>query len=116
MRKLVTAFALAVLAVNVGTSAQVNVAGTWQFVVELNLGSGEPTFEFKQDGETLTGMYEGAFGAAQVTGTVKGNRIRFRFGQEGAEAVYVGTIDGDTMSGTCDYGAVGEGTWEAERE
>ena len=95
---------------------QADVTGTWQFVVELDLGAGEPTFVFKQDGETLTGTYEGAFGTADVTGTVKGDQIEFRFGEEAAEAVYVGTIDGDTMKGTCDYGGVGEGTWEGKRQ
>lgn len=94
---------------------EVDVTGTWQFVVELDLGSGEPTFVFKQEGETLTGTYEGLFGTAEVTGTVKGNEIEFRFGGDAAEAVYTGTVDGDTMKGTCDYGGVGEGTWEAKR-
>ena len=92
------------------------VTGTWHFVVELDIGGGQPTFAFEQEGETLTGTYTGLFGTAEVIGTVTGNRIEFRFGSEAAEAVYVGTIEGDTMQGTCDYGGVGQGTWEAERQ
>ena len=97
------------------TAAQVDVTGTWDFVVELDIGGGEPVFVFEQEGEALTGAYQGTFGTADVTGTVTGNRIEFRFGGEAAQAVYVGTIDGDTMQGTCDYGGVGEGTWKAKR-
>ena len=96
--------------------AQVDVTGTWNFVVELDIGGGEPVFVFEQDGEMLTGAYQGTFGTADVAGTVIGNQIEFRFGGEGAEAVYVGTIDGEAMRGTCDYGGVGEGTWEAQRQ
>ena len=81
-----------------------------------NTLGGEPVFVFEQEGETLTGTYKGTFGTADVTGTVTGNQIEFRFGGEGAEAVYVGTLDSDTMRGTCDYGGVGEGTWEANRQ
>ena len=99
------------------TAAQTaDVTGTWRFTVELDIGGGEPTFVFEQDGETLAGTYDGLFGAAEVTGTVKGEQIEFRFGTSGVEAVYVGTVDGDNMKGTCDYGGVAEGTWEAQRQ
>jgi len=104
------------IATEMTSGMQVDITGTWQFTVELDIGGGEPTFVFEQDGETLTGSYEGLFGAAAITGTVKGNQIEFRFGGDGAEAVYVGGIDGDMMKGTCDYGGVGEGSWQAERQ
>lgn len=112
------AIALLLLPAATGARAavQADVTGAWNFVVELDIGGGEPVFVFEQEGETLTGTYRGTFGTADVTGTVTGNAIEFSFGGEGAEAVYVGTIDGDTMRGTCDYGGVGEGTWEAERQ
>ena len=97
---------------------EVDVTGTgmWQFVVELGVGTGEPTFVFEQDGETVTGTYDGFLGTAEVTGTVEGDRIEFRFGGAVGEAVFVGAIDGETMKGTCDYGGVTQGTWEAERQ
>jgi len=104
------------IAAEMTSGIQVDITGTWQFTVELDIGGGEPTFVFEQDGETLTGSYEGLFGTAAITGTVKGNQIEFRFGGDGAEAVYVGGIDGDIMKGTCDYGGVGEGSWQAERQ
>ncbi len=115
MSKLFLSVALALTGM-VGSAAQHDVSGTWDFVVELDIGSGEPTFEFTQDGETLTGTYQGTFGEAEVSGTVTGSAIEFRFGGQLGDAVYTGTVDGDTMKGTCDYGGLGEGTWEAERQ
>ncbi len=116
MRTLILIVVTGFVAVSVGYGFQRDVSGTWNFVVELDIGGGEPTFEFLQQGETLSGTYDGAFGTAPITGTVTGDQIEFRFGEEENEAVYIGTIDGDAMSGTCDYGGAGEGNWEAERE
>lgn len=77
--------------------------------MELDIGSGEPTFAFTQDGETLTGTCQGTFGEAEVSGTGTGNEIEFRFGGQLGDAVYTGTIDGNMKKGTCDYGGLGEG-------
>ncbi len=115
MSKLLLSVVVA-LAAAVGVAAQNDVTGTWDFTVELDIGGGEPTFTFTQDGETVTGTYTGTFGEAEVTGTVTGSDIEFRFGGQLGDAVYIGTVDGDTMKGTCDYGGLGEGTWEAERQ
>ena len=97
-----------------GTLAQ-DISGTWQAFLTLDVGSGELTFVFKQDGEQLTGTYEGTFGSAEVTGTVQGTAVEFSFEVQGGVAAYTGTVSDDTMKGTCDYGQVGGGTWEAER-
>ena len=97
-------------------TAQTNVTGTWNAVVELDLGSGEPVFVFMQEGEALTGSYEGTFGAAELKGLVSGDQIEFTFGAEGVgEATYTGTIMGESMEGTCDYGPIGGGTWTAKK-
>ena len=93
-----------------------DVSGTWRAVVQLTAGSGEPTFVFAQEGDQITGAYTGTFGGAELTGTVTGETIEFSFELPMAgTATYTGTISGDTMEGTCDYGPVGGGTWEAER-
>ena len=73
MMKQMTAVVAVVIGVAGLAAAQTNVTGTWNFAVELDLGSGEPVFVFKQDGERLTGTYEGVFGSAELTGTVKGD-------------------------------------------
>jgi hypothetical protein len=97
-------------------TAQTDVSGTWNAEVVLDLGSGEPVFVFKQDGETLSGTYQGTFGSADLTGKVTGETIEFTFGAEGiGAATYTGKIMGDTMEGTCDYGEAGGGTWSAKK-
>jgi hypothetical protein len=104
----------------VNASDKVDVTGTWLFEVETDQGSGSPTFTFKQDGEKLTGTYKGAFGEAQLTGTVKGNAIDFSFkisgqGMEGV-ANYTGTVDKDTMKGKLKLGDLASGTFTAKRQ
>jgi len=101
-------------------SDKVDVTGTWVFEVETDQGSGTPTFTFKQDGEKLTGTYKGAFGEAQLQGTVKGNAIDFSFkisgqGMEGV-ANYNGTVDKDTMKGKLKLGDFASGTFTAKRQ
>jgi hypothetical protein len=117
MLKQILAVAVVLTAlVSVPASAQTDVSGTWNAVVELDLGSGEPTFVFTQDGDAITGTYEGTFGSAPLTGTVTGDTIEFTFGAEGVgAATYTGTITADGMKGTCDYGEAGGGTWAAKK-
>jgi hypothetical protein len=113
--KTIFAFAL-FLALVQGT----NVTGDWAFEVTTDQGSGSPTMTFKQDGEKLTGKYNGQFGSADLTGTVKGNAIQFSFtidvqGQQ-APATYKGTVEKTTMKGTMDIGGMVTGTFTAKKK
>ena len=97
-----------------GALAQ-DILGTWRASLTLDVGSGELTFVFKQDGEQLSGTYERTFGNTDVVGTVKGTAVEFSFEVQGGVPAYTGTVSDNTMKGTCDYGQVGAGTWETER-
>ena len=107
--------------VSVGLQAQAtNVTGEWAFIVQTDQGGGTPTMTFKQDGEKLTGKYAGQFGSADLTGTVKGNAIRFTFtidvqGQQ-APATYEGTVEKNTMKGKMDIGGMVTGTFTATKK
>jgi len=98
-----------------------DISGNWEFNVDTAAGSGSPSFVFKQDGEKLTGTYSGLFGKAELTGTVKGDQIDFKFdfsysGQSGV-AHYSGTIESDKkMKGKVEIGDLGEGTWTATKQ
>ena len=97
-----------------------NVTGDWTFTVTTDQGSGTPTMTFKQDGEKLSGKYNGQFGSADLTGTVKGTAIQFSFtidvqGQQ-APATYKGTVEKDTMKGTMDIGGMVNGTFTATKK
>ena len=116
MTKQIAALAVVVMVVaGLTVAAQTDVTGTWNFAVNLSAGSGEPVFVVTQDGDTLSGTYEGTFGDAELIGKVTGDMIEFTFGAEGVgEATYTGKITRDMMEGTCDYGDVGSGTWSAK--
>lgn len=101
---------------------KVDVTGTWMFDVQTSGGSGTPTMTFKQDGEKLTGTYEGQLGKATLTGTVKGQNIQFNFtGEvqgEAVEVVYRGTVESaTTIKGTVDIaGGAATGSFTAKKK
>lgn len=110
MKTLVLFFAMAAVAL------AADISGKWSFEVVLDAGSGSPTFEFTQTGETLAGMYHGQFGDAKVAGTVKGNKVDFTFGGAAGTVTYSGTLESDKkMKGTVDYGEAGKGTFTATK-
>lgn len=97
-----------------------NVTGEWLFNVTTDQGGGTPTITFKQDGEKLTGRYQGQLGDAELTGTVKGSAIEFTFtvdaqGQQ-APVNYKGTIEKNTMKGTLDIAGMVNGTFTATKK
>ena len=115
MIKSILAIACLITATLVNPQSVTDVTGTWKFNVVLDAGSGNPTFTFEQEGENLTGVYRGAVGEAQLLGTVEGDEIEFTFVIQGAKVTYTGTVTGDTMEGTCDYGGVASGTFTGTR-
>jgi hypothetical protein len=112
----------AVTAVAAQDTPRVNVTGKWTFDVTTSAGSGTPTVTFKQSGETLTGHYSSTnLGEADLTGTVKGRDIAFKFtgtvqGMP-VEVTYAGTIESnDAMKGTLNIGGLAQGTFTAKRQ
>jgi hypothetical protein len=101
------------------SAAPASIAGQWQFTVELAVGTGRPLVTFKQDGEKITGTYEGRYGKSNLEGTVKENHVEFTVTvvAEGTtvSGVFSGTCENDRMSGDVDYEGAGDGTWTAVR-
>jgi CxxC motif-containing protein len=98
---------------------KIDVTGVWSVTVETEAGSGNPSFTFKQEGEKLTGKYKGLLGEADLTGTVKGDKIEFSFkvsGQVEGVVTYAGTTDGKTMKGKVNLAGVGEGTFSGKKQ
>lgn len=120
MRHIFTAVFLVFVALAPAMAA--DISGKWIFTLDVSgAGTFNPNFEFKQDGEKLTGKYSGGLGTADLTGTVKGNDIEFSFKAEyngdALAVVYKGTIESDgKMKGTAKLGDLGEGTWTAEKK
>ena len=98
---------------------KIDVTGSWGLTVETEAGSGNPSFTFKQEGEKLTGHYKGLLGEADLTGTVKGDRIEFSFkvsSQIEGTVTYSGSTDGKTMKGKVSLAGVGEGTFSGKKQ
>jgi hypothetical protein len=125
MKSIVRFLSVAVLTIGLLNSAPLfaqatNVTGEWTFTVQTDQGGGTPTITFKQDGEKLAGKYAGSLGNADLTGTVKGNAIKFTFtidvqGQQ-APVNYEGTVEKNTMKGKLDIGGMVNGTFTATKK
>ena len=103
-----------------GQDKPIDVAGNWALAVETAAGTGAPSVELKQDGETLTGNYSSeVFGEQKVTGTIKGNAVTFGFTTsfQGSTVTvtYTGTADASTMKGKVTIGDLGEGTFTGKK-
>jgi hypothetical protein len=100
-------------------AAPADIAGLWQFTVQLEMGTGSPVVTFKQDGDKLTGTYEGRYGKSNLEGTVKENDVSFTVTivAEGTtvSGIFTGTFDADKMKGDVQYEGAGGGTWTAVR-
>ena len=97
-------------------AAAQTVAGIWRLDVTLDAGSGQATFNLQVEGNTITGTYGGVLGEQAVTGTIEGNIARFGFeSPDAGEIRFDGIIEGNTMEGTCEYGALGAGTFTGTR-
>ena len=95
------------------------VAGKWNVTLQLASITGHPVITLKQDGEKLTGTYEGRYGVSDLKGSVKDNAIEFTVVvlAEGTrvEGVFGGKVDGDSMGGSVEFEGAGDGTWSAVR-
>ena len=115
------ALVVACAAIAGAQAAKVDLTGKWLFNVQTDAGGGTPTFTFKQDGEKLTGKYNGQFGEADLTGSAKGNEFSFTFsadaGGQKVDFVYKGTAESkDALKGTVSIAGLGEGTFTAKRQ
>lgn len=97
----------------------VDVTGTWDLSVDAGLSSGEAELLLKQEGQELSGIYNGRLGESRLTGTVRDGTIRFsvvlRFRDLSFTVVYSGRVENDRMQGKVDFGDGSSGEWRARR-
>jgi hypothetical protein len=121
MLTMATIAVLVTASARAGQASKADVTGKWLFNVETAAGSGTPTITLKQDGEKLTGHYSGQLGEADLTGTVKGQDVAFKFTVDvqgnSIECIYTGTAEGkDTMKGKVSLVGLGDGTFTAKKQ
>jgi len=87
------------------SSANANVAGSWQLSMPGRDGNvRNENLTLSQDGGKLTGTIKGQRGDEPVTGTVSGNNVDFTVAistpNGNFNLEFKGTADGDSMKGT----------------
>ncbi len=96
----------------------IDVTGAWDLTVESQEGTSHPSITLKQDGERITGTYEGKIGGS-LEGTIKGNQINFslnlKFQDSSYTVTYSGTVTKNSMKGSVRFGNTGTGSWSAIR-
>jgi len=98
-----------------------DVSGKWTFTVDAPNGQTTSLASFKQEGEALTGTLEiEQMGTRPVTGSVKGDTVRFEFGLDmGGQALAIQATavmkDKDSFVGQMELAGMGAFPFSAKR-
>ena len=97
-----------------------SVAGKWTAAIDTPIGVQNYTYDFKVDGEKLTGTAKSDMSGSPITeGVVKGNTITFTemltFQDMTMKVTYKGTINGDEIKFTRTVGDFGSEDFVAKR-
>ena len=104
----------------VAVAAQTDVTGTWNMTFDTDQGSTSATLTLQQDGESFSGSLGSDQGTFEFEGgTITGNKLAWMIeidaGGQFIEITMDGTVDGDELMGTADFGGYGGGDWTAKR-
>ena len=100
----------------VATAAAQSITGEWDASMNTPGGARAMKIVFAQDGEKLTGTVKREAGDAPLTGTVKGNEVKFSYvisyGGNPITMSVTTTLAGDEMKGQVDIASqVQEAFW-----
>jgi hypothetical protein len=94
-------------------------------VLELSIGTSNPTFVLKQDGNKVTGTYTSArYGDSKITGTIDDKRMltfQVALSAEGTDVsmFFTGEVSADGQlipKGVVNIEGLGEGSWAAKKD
>ena len=110
----------AALAVLLSVPALADITGKWTAAIDTQIGVQNYTYEFKVDGEKLTGRAKSQFGDTVITeGTVKGDQLFFvenlDFQGEPLRITYTGKVTGEEIKFTRKVGDVATEEFVAKR-
>lgn len=111
---------LVVASATLGTAAAAqSIAGEWDAAMNTPGGVREFKIVFQVRGDTLSGTVKRATGDVPLTGTIKGNAVKFSYtvsyGGNDLVLTMTATVDGDTMKGTVDFAGAGQDEFSAKR-
>ena len=96
-----------------------SIAGEWD--AEMTTPGGVRSFKivFQVTGEKLTGTVKRAAGDVPLTGTIKGDTVRFSYSvlynDNALELTMEAVVSGDLMKGTVDFGGAAQDAFSARR-
>lgn len=96
-----------------------DVTGSWAMTVQTDAGAGMMGIILEQVGADIKGSITGDAGNAPVNGKVEDEVVTFTHDlpDYGISASYRGTMEGNTIKGTVDFGnGAAMGTFSAERK
>ena len=95
-----------------------NVDGSWDCTVKSPLGDQQATLDVKAAGDNFAGIFAGALGETQVSGTVSGDTLAWRMDISVPMPMLLdceATVSGDTLDGKVTAGAFGSFPLEGTR-
>jgi hypothetical protein len=102
----------------------VDITGKWTMVLELSIGTSNPTLDLKQDGDKVTGTYTGRYGPSKLTGKLDAERklaFSVALDAEGMSVTmqFTGEVAADGQSiakGVVQIEGLGDGAWIAKKD
>jgi len=95
------------------------IDGNWNLTMQSPMGARQVKAEFAASGNAISGTFTGDQGSAPITGTLDGSAAAFSATLSGPmgqiELKFAGTLDGDSMSGSVQFGAFGSGTFTGSK-
>ena len=118
--KRITLSLLAALAFVVSASAQaVDVTGKWDVTFNTQQGQLPGTMTIGKEGDKLTGTLSSQQGDVPISAEVKDKGVTIyatvQTNNGALQIVMTGTVDGDNMKGSVDFGGRGSADWSARR-
>ncbi|CAN5868325.1 hypothetical protein BH18ACI5_BH18ACI5_14430 [soil metagenome] len=96
-----------------------DITGKWDLSIGTLQGSMPATLNVTKDGDKLAGTLSSMQGEVPVTLTLKEQALSIELSIQTPNGplniIMSGTVDGDTMKGTADFGGRGSGEWSAKR-
>ena len=96
-----------------------DISGKWEITIHYEPDDRDylATYVLKQDGEKITGTYQGMYGPADVTGTIKSSDVVLNVTVKGSTAHFSGKVTSATkMSGTVTGTSDKPRKWSAEKK
>jgi hypothetical protein len=95
------------------------VAGEWDLTVSSPQGARDVKATFKEESGKLSGSLQAGGRSIPFEGTLTGKEVKFSFtiSNQGTDMVITmtGDVEGDSIKGKADFGALGAGDWTAKR-